>query len=120
MPSDPGDPVSLLQDRGINESNRLNPRALVDVLKSFNDFKKNRSYNIRLNYARQLVMVTKLLDDTILSPDPLGDVHLATQGDLKHAMDNIKASISTQPHCALSHLMQVLLGPNQNVLPSYL
>ena len=51
MPNDPGDPVVLLKDRGINKVNRLSLRALVDILKSFNGFKKDRSYNIGLSFA---------------------------------------------------------------------
>jgi len=42
--------------------NKLNLRALVDALKSFNDFRKNSSYNTGLSYARQLMVITKLLD----------------------------------------------------------
>ena len=90
MPSNLGNPVLLLQDRCINESNRLNLRALVDILKSFNDFKKGASYNIGLGYARQLVAVTRLLDKAISCLETVEGTCPITQEDLKHAVDNIK------------------------------
>ena len=98
LPGDLVDPVALLHDRGINDMNKLNLRALIDTLKSFNDIKKNGSYNIGLNYARQLIVVTKLLDEAMANLGPLGDACLATQEDLRHTADNIKASIGTQPY----------------------
>jgi len=82
MPSDLGDLVVTLHNRGINESNRLELRALVDMLNSFNDFKKNHSCNTDLAYARQLIAVTKLLDEAIQSPDALSSSHPITQNNL--------------------------------------
>jgi len=60
--------------------------------------KKNGSYNIGLNHAKQLIMITKLLDEAVANPEPLGNACLATQEDLRHAVDNIKALIGTQPY----------------------
>jgi len=39
------------------------------------------------------------LDEAISSPDPLGSTWLATQEDLNHTVDDIKASIGTQLLC---------------------
>jgi len=91
MPSEPGDPVAILHDRSVNESKRLDLRALVNTLK-FNDFRKNG-----IHYARQLVAVTKLLDEPIQSPDALSGSRPLTH-DLSRAVVDNKSTLSSRPH----------------------
>ena len=98
VPNDPGDPMALLQDRGINETNKFNLWALFNVLKLFNNFKKNNSYNIGLSYAKQLMAVTKLLDEAILAPELTNNVCPATQEDLRQAIEDNKASLGSNLH----------------------
>ena len=103
LPGDLGDPVALLHDRGINDLNCLDLRAQANILKSFNNFKKNSSYNISLSYTIQLVVVTKLLDEAVSCLSPASGECPATQDDLRHTVDDIKCSLTTQTQQPYSH-----------------
>jgi len=106
--------MALLQDRGINDMNTLNLWALVDIIKSFNDFNKDGSYNIGLSY-------TKLLDKAILVPKPPNNTCPATQEDLKQAVKDIKASLSSHlysfPAINSQTYASAVRGPTESFLP---
>src|SRR6266481_2805575 len=96
-PTDLGDPVPVLKDRGITEANKGNLRALVDVLVSFKDFKKDSKYSIGREWARQLVAVTSLLNEAVNCMDTPSPSRPATHADLQNVVNDIKSSLASQP-----------------------
>ena len=64
-------------------------------------------------------MVTKLLDEAVANLETLGNACLATQEDLRHTVDNIKASIGTQPyrHSAFPTYASATRGPTELFCP---
>src|SRR6266481_3230348 len=96
-PTDLGDPVPVLKDRGITEANKGDLHALVDVLVSFKDFKKDSKYSIGRKWARQLVAVTSLLNEAVNCMDTPSPSRPATHADLQNAVNDIKSSLASQP-----------------------
>ena len=102
-PADLGDPVQLLQGRGITEANKGSLRALVDALKGFTDFRRDgvsaKTYNIGKEWDKQLMAITTLLDEVASTPvsAPTGASPPATRDDLRQAVADIKSSLGPQP-----------------------
>src|SRR6266481_2865036 len=96
-PTDLGDPVPILKDRGITEANKGDLRALVDVLISFKDFKKDSKYSIGHEWARQLVAVTSLLNEEVNCMDTPSPSRPAMHVDLQNVVNDIKSSLASQP-----------------------
>ena len=94
---DNGDPVSVLREKGIAKANKTNLRALVNVLKGFEDFRSNGKLLIKEALALQLVAVTKLLDEAITENGTENDSRPAMKGDLKQAVNSIKAAAGPLP-----------------------
>ncbi|KAF8491555.1 hypothetical protein JB92DRAFT_3128318 [Gautieria morchelliformis] len=68
---DPGDPVAILNTKGINEGTKADISALATALESFGDFKRGTTWNLGKEGATQLIAITKLLRE-------------ASQGGLRH------------------------------------
>ena len=95
---DNGNPVSVLREKGITEANKASPRALVNVLKQFGNYRKdNKQLLINQPMATQLIAITKLLDEAIPQDDTNNDSRPATQGDIKQAINSILATIRSRP-----------------------
>jgi hypothetical protein len=88
---DPGDPIAVLNNKGITEVNKTNLSALVAALETFGDFKRGTSWNIGKEGATQLIAITRLLREASLL---YGDQRLATNEDLKQAVSDIKEAVS--------------------------
>ncbi|KAF8508330.1 hypothetical protein JB92DRAFT_639413 [Gautieria morchelliformis] len=58
---DPGDPIAMLNSRGITEGNKSDISALASALESFGGLKHGTTWNIGKEWAMQLIAITKLL-----------------------------------------------------------
>ena len=58
---DPGNPLAVLNNRGITKGNKTNISALAAALESFGEFKRGTTWNIGKEWAMQLMAITKLL-----------------------------------------------------------
>jgi len=116
---DQDDPVVLLCDRGIMEANKASPHALVNALKSsMTSGRMTSTPSARFGLTSSLPSPScwmkpyrkKALKMTQGRP-------VATQGDLKRAVDSIKAAIgpSPSPQGVPFHLLMLL-----DLLPSSL
>ena len=88
-PHDSADPVHLLKDHSITDANKDDLQALVDMLVSFQDFKKGTSYNIGMTWTKQLVAVTSLFKEAvkdIVTPQPSAQV---TKADLQKVVKGL-------------------------------
>jgi hypothetical protein len=86
----PGDPVAVLNIRGINEDNKTDISALAMALETFGDFKRGTSWNIGQDGAAQLIAITRLLHKESLL---YGNSRLATNNDLQKAVSDIKEAV---------------------------
>jgi hypothetical protein len=99
---DPGDPVAILNIRGINEDNKSDISALAMALETFGDFKRGTTWNIGKEGAAQLIAITRLLCEASLL---YGNNRLATNNDLQKAVSDIKEAIdSNHTQCYVSFL----------------
>ncbi|KAF8507420.1 hypothetical protein JB92DRAFT_2832777 [Gautieria morchelliformis] len=89
---DPGDPIAILNTKGINEGNKADISALAAALESFGDFKHGTSWNLGKEGAAQLIAITKLLREASLL---YGANRLATNNDLQKAVLDIKEAVAT-------------------------
>ena len=98
-PHDSADPVCLLKDCSITDANKDDLWALVDMLMSFQDFKKGTLYNIGMTWAKQLVAVTSLFKEgvkCIVTPQPSVPV---TKADIQNAVIDIKNLLTCYAPC---------------------
>ncbi|KAF8531155.1 hypothetical protein JB92DRAFT_3105564 [Gautieria morchelliformis] len=89
---DPGDPVAILDTKGINEGNKADISALATALKSFRGFKHGTLWNLGKEGATQLIEITKLLQEASLL---YRANRLATNNDLQKAVCDIKEAVAT-------------------------
>ena len=87
----------MLHEKGITEANKTNLHALENVLKGFEDYRSNGKLLIKEALALQLVAVTKLLDEAITENSTKDDSRPAMKGDLKQAVNSIKAAAGLLP-----------------------
>ena len=90
--NDLGDPIAILNARGITEGNMTDISALATALESFGDFKRGTSWNIGKEGATQLIAITKLLQEASLLHGP---GRLATNNDLQKAVSNFKDVVTS-------------------------
>ncbi|KAF8513385.1 hypothetical protein JB92DRAFT_3116449 [Gautieria morchelliformis] len=88
---DLGDPVAILNTRGISESNKTDISALATALESFGDFKCGTSRNLGKEGATQLVAIAKLLRE---ASHLYGNNRVATNADLQQAVSDIKEAVT--------------------------
>ena len=91
---DQGDPVAVLRDKGVTGANKSNLRTLVNVLKSFKDFKAG--YHGQA-ICSQILAVVKLLDEAVPAEANEDSSRPATQRDINMAVDSIKAAMTSLP-----------------------
>jgi hypothetical protein len=89
---DPGDPVAVLNIRGINEDNKTDISALAMALEMFGDFRHGTSWDVGKDGAAQQIAITRLLRKASLL---YGNNRLATNNDLQKAVSDIKEAITT-------------------------
>ncbi|KAF8484172.1 hypothetical protein JB92DRAFT_3131821 [Gautieria morchelliformis] len=97
--ADPGDPVAILRDRGINEDNRTDIAALATALETFGDFKRGTTWNVGKEGATQLIAITRLVREASLL---YGANRLVTNNDLQKMTAKIKEAISSSNISVLS------------------
>ena len=70
----------------------------MNALKQFSEYQKdNKQLLINQPMATQLITITKLLDKAILQDGADNDSRLATQDDIKQAINSIIATIGSLP-----------------------
>ncbi|KAF8508605.1 hypothetical protein JB92DRAFT_3120742 [Gautieria morchelliformis] len=89
---DPGDPIAMLNSRGITEGSKSDISLLASALESFGEFKRSTTWNIGKEWATQLIAIMKLLRE---ASRLYGNNRLAANNDLQKAVADIKEAAAS-------------------------
>ncbi|KAI0936691.1 hypothetical protein AcV5_004771 [Taiwanofungus camphoratus] len=92
---DPGNPVKVLESKGITEENKFDIAKLADVLLSYGDFKRvsNATPYIKKEEVNQIKAVATLLQEIARTQTPTEDDAHITKATLNKALADLKDSL---------------------------
>ncbi|KAI0942763.1 hypothetical protein AcV7_002078 [Taiwanofungus camphoratus] len=92
---DPGNPVKILESKGITEENKFDLAKLADVLLSYGDFKRapNASTYIKKEEINQIRAIGILMQEIARQHAPVEDDTRLTKATLERALANLKDNL---------------------------